>query len=500
MQAGDVHTVLRCGQCNKPFDKPASLKRHGYYCRSRNGTSSTRARSCTSCASNKTRCGNERPSCSRCVAKGLVCQYPIKTTRSRQPKDRTRNGMLNNISQLPADVVITPSTVDDIDQVITLEDGCIVPGQELVPFDDASADWGGIDIDFSALDYLQEYGQPAHQSGLPTPLNLSELAPSFYDIGVTAQPAIAPPEWIPRPMASPRKLMFRQDLNKGKQRIADLLLRTLRSYPLMMLRHDKLPPFIHPQFQALGLEGVSLDSLTNCIGLVRMISGKVQGSRKLFWKNVTAECERIRAEIVNFDRWDILIGMQAVSVYLLVRICEGETDENNVDFLLLSTLALLTMQVQNIGWKCDTVYANCLYGGRIGWKDWVFEESRRRLSAMFRIVGMIVYLDPATMCDLQRDLIIAPLPSKKELWEASSQEAWRMEAQKEYGSPTVFGLAKDGELLEIKAGKTFCADHFSGYMGAGETGQERKVADWEEWCLGMDGFGGLIMLAASLVG
>ena len=123
------------------------------------------------------------------------------------------------------------------------------------------------------------------------------------------------------------------------------------------------------------------------------------------------------------------------------------------------------------------------------------------MSALFRRVGMIVHLDPTTLCELQSDLVIAPLPSKKELWEASSQASWRLEAQKEYKVPSVFGLAGDGELLEIRTGKTFCAEHSTGYDSTiGETGTGRTVADWEEWCLGMDGFGGLIMLAASFVG
>ncbi|KAF1971540.1 hypothetical protein BU23DRAFT_175502 [Bimuria novae-zelandiae CBS 107.79] len=59
--------VLRCSLCNKPFDKQSTLKRHGYYCRSRRLGSTARPRSCIACAKGKARCDNRRPECSRCM-------------------------------------------------------------------------------------------------------------------------------------------------------------------------------------------------------------------------------------------------------------------------------------------------------------------------------------------------------------------------------------------------------------------------------------------------
>jgi hypothetical protein len=36
--------------------------------------------------------------------------------------------------------------------------------------------------------------------------------------------------------------------------------------------------------------------------------------------------------------WELLAAMQALSVYLLVRLQEGETEHNNYDSLLLTTV------------------------------------------------------------------------------------------------------------------------------------------------------------------
>jgi hypothetical protein len=39
-----------------------------------------------------------------------------------------------------------------------------------------------------------------------------------------------------------------------------------------------------------------------------------------------------------FDQWDILSSMQALLIYVLIRLGEGETVHNNIDVLLLSTV------------------------------------------------------------------------------------------------------------------------------------------------------------------
>lgn len=35
---------------------------------------------------------------------------------------------------------------------------------------------------------------------------------------------------------------------------------------------------------------------------------------------------------------EALAGMQALSIYILVRLDEGETDDNNLDYLLITTV------------------------------------------------------------------------------------------------------------------------------------------------------------------
>ena len=121
-----------------------------------------------------------------------------------------------------------------------------------------------------------------------------------------------------------------------------------------------------------------------------------------------------------------------------------------------------------------------------------------RLCLVYRVVNMLVYFEPASLCNLQPDLVIAPLPARRQLWEASDYLTWKEEADREFQS--VLGLATNGELVRLDEGEASRGSpllllHDSIYNRT----SSRRTASWEEWCSGMDGMGGLVMLAASLI-
>lgn len=101
----------------------------------------------------------------------------------------------------------------------------------------------------------------------------------------------------PVPPSDRRSLIPRSNSKAGPQRAVTLILHMLKSYPQMMLRDSTLPPYIHPYFMSPEFSGNDMESLHNCMNLMRMISYSVQGSRKLFWKNVKLECERFIADV-----------------------------------------------------------------------------------------------------------------------------------------------------------------------------------------------------------
>jgi hypothetical protein len=184
-------------------------------------------------------------------------------------------------------------------------DGDIILGSALVISDPEFAniggekfDWDDPDIDFA--DFLdQQTNDETVQYPSSGSSSLVRHSTPSTDQTVQVQQAISSPNVsIPTlPTYTLRSLIQRPKMKTEAQRSANLMLHTLKSYPLMMLRHNTLPPFIHPRLISSDVENDNMEPLTNCIILVHMISSGVQGSRKLFWKNVRLECERLCEEV-----------------------------------------------------------------------------------------------------------------------------------------------------------------------------------------------------------
>ncbi|THX54515.1 hypothetical protein D6D06_05475 [Aureobasidium pullulans] len=215
-----------------------------------------------------------------------------------------------------------------------------------------------------------------------------------------------------------------------------------------------------------------MEPLANCLSLLHMIGGNLRGSRKLFWKNVSMECERLREEHANLNAWELLASMQALSIYLLVRLQEGETDYNNYDYLMLTTVIVISKE---------------------------FARTESGLAVIYRVVDMLVYFEPAGMCGLQKDLIIAPLPAKKQLWEADNKIFWEEEGKRDSAIQDSFALAANGELVKLDQGQLYCSNGELRYRLSTNNSPASSATNWEYWCSGMDGLGGLVMLAASLI-
>ena len=144
------------------------------------------------------------------------------------------------------------------------------------------------------------------------------------------------------------------------------------------------------------------------------------------------------------------------------------------------------------------------------WSDWILLESARRyftplspsptrahldsihrLCVVYQIVNMLVYFEPAAMCDTSvTGLHLERLPAKRQLWAANNEVAWRKEGTS--GSlQTAYGLAVNGDLVRV--GQDWSGD------GIVSSVPSTSTANWQDWCAGIDGLGSLVMLAASLV-
>jgi hypothetical protein len=139
---------------------------------------------------------------------------------------------------------------------------------------------------------------------------------------------------------------------------------------------------------------------------------------------------------------------------------------------------------------------------------------------VYKIINMLIYFEPSGDCDSRgTGLVLAPLPARKRLWEANDEIAWKLETDRDSKpgpcahttdtsfSSTTFGLATNGELvsLDMGQGQNYCSNAAislrtqQSLLSGGKPSLSKGRANWEDWCAGMDGLGGLVMLAASLL-
>ena len=282
----------------------STLKRHGYYCRSRRAGGTTRSRSCIACAKGKARCDNKQPECSRCATKAIECHYRANTPGSAG--SRIRHG--EDVSTGPrtmASALVTvhphgetlPATGNDGDilldraQVISTPDFATLGG-EYLDWDDPEIEIAGFmapQVNNKTIDYPPFDPSSLFRSAPPSIGQTLQVQQATS----TSSPIVSIP---PFPSHIVRSLTQRPKPRAGAQRIANLMLHILKSYPKMLIR-DTLPPFIHPHLISSDVGEKNMEPLTNCISLVHMISTGVQGCRKLFWKNVRLECERLCEEV-----------------------------------------------------------------------------------------------------------------------------------------------------------------------------------------------------------
>lgn len=108
---------------------------------------------------------------------------------------------------------------------------------------------------------------------------------------------------------------------------------------------------------------------------------------------------------------------------------------------------------------------------------------------------MLYSLDPATSCAEPDGFLLAPLPGRKQLWEAPDAQAWVVKRSRDSMVSSVFGVLTGGQMVRLQEQQVAMPDEINFPR---EIGEEESAENWQEWCTGMDGLGALVTLAASL--
>ena len=260
------------------------------------------------------RCDNNRPECSRCLTKGIKCHYPApKTPKSSGPAPGSvqltqhSNNAANEGRREIAPSWMTadsPTVLQNYQEAsnhgdVSLDNSALaLSNTELENLGDEYLDWDAL----QHIDFVDFLSPQTNEGSVQYPSSESTSPPSTDPIIQVQQKSthspsvhVSIPSW---PSHTPRLLVQRPKIKTGSQRVHSLILHTLKSYLRTMMNHNSLPPFIHPRSVSIDAENNNcMNPLTNCMSLVRMIGNEVQGSRKVFWENVSLECKRMCEEV-----------------------------------------------------------------------------------------------------------------------------------------------------------------------------------------------------------
>ncbi|KAK7432547.1 hypothetical protein QQZ08_000754 [Neonectria magnoliae] len=197
---------------------------------------------------------------------------------------------------------------------------------------------------------------------------------------------------------------------------------------------------------------------------------------------VWLEQDRILNEHTKHGRWELLASLQALLVYCLLRLQDVPAGNDVLDVSLLTTANLVS------GALASVIGQNCNFDiprdPNQAWRDWVFNESRRRTTLIFQIMGMLVDMLTTVSTHSLAGFALVPLPASAAWWTAPNLEEWKTHFRRCYQDRIMYGLSEDGTLTKLQISNG---------------GIDFSAMQWEEWSAEVSDLGTLVMVVGGLL-
>ncbi|KAL6909269.1 hypothetical protein GGI43DRAFT_394978 [Trichoderma evansii] len=474
-----------CPLCKKTFNQESSRKRHYYYCRSKlPDTSRSRRRSCAACVRAKTRCivpeDTISEACIRCRDRSTECEFAVAAQRKGESSGSDVSGATRAAGKpsKPHGDTTSLALARGSSPSINLE---ITEFPQGAPNSPISLGWSMENILDTSLKDLKVFG---FNTPLFVELGIDPLVVARGDETCVVESGISALK--PWDISGP-SLFERRTFSKPNQGpLVSLALQILRSFPFMMLRKAALPPFIHPLQISWAETGVGprQQSLLTCMGLVSLFKTRTDSSKKLVWKLIKLEQEKILSKHSEFDKWELLAAFQALLVYCLLRVQEVPVDNGGFEAALLTTVNLVFNALTS---STGGIRKSELPDDPgVTWMDWIFNESRRRTVTIFQILNIIIEMSTEASAYPTCGFVLIPLPNSALLWNANCIEEWQTEFQFEICSKErkIYGLLRTGVLMKLLLTDDCVI---------------LRTVEWEDWRAEVGEIGTLVMIVGALL-
>ncbi|KAG7054715.1 c6 finger domain-containing protein [Colletotrichum scovillei] len=494
----------------------------------------SRKKSCVLCRTSKARCSLGTP-CRRCEERDLRCRYdhvPKQSAgyRSLRPAETiTDRGVHGALNQLP----------NGTESLIRIERDGRLSGDHPRPDREPSMDWSNLLSTEIATIPLDSESISQRQLLSPNPFSLSFDSPQLRQtvLGGTGVPWVhsnsnlfgpedlgdlgvmgdteyqdhehssseiqlhrafrdCPARKI-RPFYQDKPLVPRITKTVATCFTARVLLGQILSYPKMMIKGGRMPPFIFPPCAIDGSESIAgccgkelhqclPEPLAICCNLVQSFYQRTPGSAAFVWRSIYSEVGRIRQEHSSYNSEQMLHALQAVVIYLLLQANDLQSiQESNIKSLLVVPNLLARSLHLSLDYEVDLTKKLTLDR-----RGWVLPMGCRTICLLFGIellVDVDLNAEEPSECG---GYSLLPLPSGRDLWETVSCDEWRARYRR------LRAESCDEKVLSIqdlrKARRALGAD-------SEDRGQEDQlVAQVAKWCEGLDEFGMMVWMAVML--
>jgi hypothetical protein len=141
-------------------------------------------------------------------------------------------------------------------------------------------------------------------------------------------------------LISPRSPFIQSHLSTGSQIGRTFLMQSIQSYATL-LATSTLPLFIHSV--SLPTQGPSPPSsapLEICKSIMSLYASKTEATSPFIWRAITMEKDRFMKEFEDADEWTTLSMLQAITLYILLRIFDQDSFSVDFDRELVHTMTV----------------------------------------------------------------------------------------------------------------------------------------------------------------
>ncbi|KAK1719340.1 uncharacterized protein BDZ83DRAFT_585521 [Colletotrichum acutatum] len=379
----------------------------------------SRKKSCVLCRTSKARCSLGTP-CRRCEERDLRCRY------DHVPKQSAGYRSLRPAETI-ADRGVQRTLLNDTEPSIRLESEGLLPEDHPRLDREPSMDWANLlSTEIVTIPLGSEPGLP-RQLLDPTTFSLSFDSPQLRhtvlggagvpwqrsnsnlfgpeDLGVLSAMEVTEyqdhehpsseiqlhrafkdcPARKMRPFYQDKPLAPRITKTVATCFTARVLLGQILSYPKMMIKGGRMPPFIFPPCAIDGSESIAgccgkelhqclPEPLAICCNLVQSFYQRTPGSAAFVWRSIYSEVGRIRQEHSSYNSEQMLHALQAVVIYLLLQANDLQSiQENNIKAILVVPNLLARSLHLALDYEVDLTKKVTLDR-----RGWILRESTRR--------------------------------------------------------------------------------------------------------------------------